>query len=562
MSSKKVKKRVAAAPEEAPVAPQPAPATFEWLERHSLAVTLALILIASLRIVSTYTVFNHTSDEPNHIACGMEWLDKGTYTYETQHPPLARVAAALGPFLLGVRSQGPVVPDTTSVPKEGTAILYRDHHYDLSLALARAGILPFFWIACLVVYWWGRRYFSGTVAAISVFLFTFLPVTLAHGGLATTDMALTAFTGAAFLSALIWLEEPSPRNSVLLGASTALAVLSKLSAPMFLAAAFLLAFLWYAWTARPQFGAIARRLAKPFGIALLAGFLLVWAGYRFSVGKAGGILLPAPQLFTGLQAVIHHNQQGHPNYLFGQRSPRGFWDYYLVVLAVKTQLAFLILAGIGLPMLLRTRSPYRFAWLPVVFSLAILAVGMGSNINIGVRHIMPIYIGLSIVAAVGALRLWELSHGRKWVVAVLGLLLVWNSAASLFSHPDYLAYFNELAGSHPENILVDSNLDWGQDMKRLAARLHQLGARELTMNQFLIADLEKEHGFPPIHEMDLMNPSPGWNAVSITHLKIARLGLWETYPQVQLWPERIPPTERVGKSILLWYFPPTPQPRP
>ena len=62
--------------------------------------------------------------------------------------------------------------------------------------------------------------------------------------------------------------------------------------------------------------------------------------------------------------------------------------------------------------------------------------------------------------------------------------------------------------------------------------------------------------------MNLMNPSPGWNAVSITHLKIARLGLWETYPQVQLWPDRIPPTERVGKSILLWYFPPATQPQP
>ena len=102
--------------------------------------------------------------------------------------------------------------------------------------------------------------------------------------------------------------------------------------------------------------------------------------------------------------------------------------------------------------------------------------------------------------------------------------------------------------------MVDSDLDWGQDMKRLAQRLHQAGAPELTFNQFLIADLEHEHGFPPIREMDLANPSPGWNAVSLTYLKVGRLGLWNSYPQLRLWPEYIEPTERVGKGVLLWYF--------
>ena len=559
MPSKKAKKRpIEAAAERPEASAAAAPALRSWLERHSLAVALALILIATLRIVSTYTVFNHTSDEPNHIACGMEWLDKGTYTYETQHPPLARIAAALGPFLLGIRSQGAVAPDTTSVSKEGIAILYSGHHYDLTLALARAGILPFFWIACLVVYWWGRRYFDRTVAVAAVFLFSFLPVTLAHGGLATTDMALAAFTGAAFLSAIVWLEQPSVRNSAIFGACTALAVLSKLSAPVFLAAAFLLAFLWHAWAVRPQpvlSASTARRLMKPLAIVIGVAFLVIWAGYRFSVGKVGGIPLPAPQLFTGWQAVMRHNQQGHPNYLFGEFRVHGFWDYYLVVLAVKTQLAFLLLAGAGVWTLLRRPNPYRLAWLPLIFSLAILVVAMCSNINIGARHILPIYIGLSLAAAAGVARLWELRAGRKWLVGVLGAMLFWDAGASLMSHPDYLAYFNELAGSQPENILVDSNLDWGQDLKRLGERLRQAGAREVHFNQFWIADLEKEHGFPPVREMDFSQPSPGWNAVGLTYWRIVRLQLHQMYPRAQFWPDRIPPTERVGKSILLWYFP-------
>jgi 4-amino-4-deoxy-L-arabinose transferase-like glycosyltransferase len=87
--------------------------------------------------------------------------------------------------------------------KEGAKILYTGDHYDRTLALARLGVLPFFWVACAMVYWWGRRYFSRAVAVVAVFLFTFLPPVLAHAGLATTDMALTAFMTAWFVTGLI-----------------------------------------------------------------------------------------------------------------------------------------------------------------------------------------------------------------------------------------------------------------------------------------------------------------------------------------------------------------------
>src|SRR5262249_9426552 len=143
----------------------------------------------------------------------------------------------------------------------------------------------------------------------------------------------------------------------------------------------------------------------------------------------------------------------------------------------------------------------------------------------------------------------------KWSGAVLALLLGWFGVSSAISHPDYIPYFNELAGSHPENIEVDSDLDWGQDLKRLSARLREVGAKEVTYNQFIVADLEKEHGFPPIREMDLARPSPGWNAADLTYLKLCRLGLFDTMPGLSLWPDQIPPTEMVGKSIRLWYVP-------
>jgi hypothetical protein len=531
------------------------------LERRSLAFSLALVLIASIRIIATYTVFNHTSDEPAHIACGMEWLDKGVYRWEPQHPPLARVATALGPYLLGVRSQGTVDRNRFSKFVEGTAILYRGHHYDLTLALARLGTLPFFWIACFVVYWWGKRCFGAAVGALAVFLFSFLPPVLAHAGLATTDMALTAFLGAAFLSGLVWTEQPTLVHAIWLGASSGLMVLSKFSCLAFFPASVVVALAWYLFSERPKMVWLARAVKErlpSFGLAVLVACLLIWAGYRFSFGKVEffNLHLPAPELYRGIQQVMEHNTAGHSGYLLGQRSATGWWYFFEVALAVKTPLAFLILLGFGVTLALRRQDRFRRPWLPLTFAGGILLVGMFSRINIGLRHVLPVYIGFAVLTALAVVRLLQLTETRKWVRIALPLLVVWLAGSSLLSHPDYLAYFNELGGSEPEKILVDSDLDWGQDLKRLARRLHEVGAQEVSFLQVFVADLEREHGFPPIRDkMDVQNPSPGWSAVEVTGWKGTRMGLGDRYPKAILWPDRVPPLERVGKSILLYYFP-------
>src|SRR5580765_4696269 len=86
------------------IGPQPASTLPDWIGRHARAIAIAAVLLATVRIAATYRVFSHTLDEPAHIGAGMEWLDKKAYTWEPQHPPLARVAAAIGPYLLGARS--------------------------------------------------------------------------------------------------------------------------------------------------------------------------------------------------------------------------------------------------------------------------------------------------------------------------------------------------------------------------------------------------------------------------------------------------------------------------
>jgi 4-amino-4-deoxy-L-arabinose transferase-like glycosyltransferase len=522
-----------------------------WAERRSLALAAAAILIGTLRIVATYAVFNHTVDEPAHIGCGMEWLSKGTYQLETQHPPLARVFSALGPFLAGERSQG-----RTDAYQEGAAILYHDLQYERNLTLARAGTLPFFWLACVVVYLAGARWYGKGPAALAVILFTCLPPILAHASLATTDMALTATVGLALYTALVWAEAPAAAHGAAMGLGCALAVLAKFSSLLFVPAC-LGALLAWAVVSERGWAPLRRLATARHGVSLLAalavGMVTVWAGYRFSF--RGGV--PAPELFAGLRYVYHHQTSGHASYLLGERSNSGFWLFYPVALAVKTPLAFLGLLAAGMALAWRRRGQTVWA-APLAFTVAILAVGLYSRIIIGTRHLLSIYFGFAILAAAAAWDWLGRATERKWAAWLAAALVVWLAASGAVNHPDYLAYFNELAGSRPERILADSDLDWGQDMLRLSARLRELRAPRVTFTPLLSAYLRDYHGFPPIQRSDPARPAPGWNAVSITAWKVMRLGLTFDHPEIVVWPDRVAKaTERVGRGVLLYYFPPS-----
>src|SRR5271157_3485014 len=133
MPAKQARRRNAPAVEKPPGSSTRA--ALDFLERRGAVVALTLTLVASIRIAATYPVFSHTFDEPAHIACGLEYLDKGVYKLEPQHPPLARAAAALGAYLTGIR-----YPDHSDAPSpefemssRGLAILYSGGHYDRTL---------------------------------------------------------------------------------------------------------------------------------------------------------------------------------------------------------------------------------------------------------------------------------------------------------------------------------------------------------------------------------------------------------------------------------------------
>src|SRR5260370_40069922 len=125
---------------------------FPWWRVGWVFYVFVILALGTLPIIGTYSVVSHTIDEPAHIAAGMELLDRGAFTCEQQHPPLARLAVAVGPYLLGARSQGkPEIFD------EGLAILYGTGDYTATLSAARFGILPFFVVLIAVGSFWAYR---------------------------------------------------------------------------------------------------------------------------------------------------------------------------------------------------------------------------------------------------------------------------------------------------------------------------------------------------------------------------------------------------------------------
>lgn len=520
------------------------------MERWALWIALALVAIATLRIAATYTTFSYTFDEPAHLACGMEWLEKHTYTYEPQHPPLTRVAVALLPRLTGAQGS-----TRKSMWDAGLDILTAQGDMDRTLALARAGTLPFFWLACWLTFLLTRWISSsGAAGVLAVFLVTMTPSVLAHGGLATTDMGLTATLLLAVYTGWRWIEQPSLRRAFAFGASTGLAVLAKFSTLVFLPSIAVIAALFWIIAERPAPARLIGLLRPRAPQALLAaavGALVIWAGYLFSFSG-----VPAPELFSGLAEVRKHNTTGHLTYLLGAANTVGWPYFYLAALAVKTPFAILTLALPGLLLLCSRTSFGTRGWLIPSTVLGILIYSsLFTQIKIGTRHVLPVFVAFGIAGACAVLWTLRRFDAKPLVHYALALVLLSLPVVSLAAHPDYIPYFNQIAGDKPEAFLVDSDLDWSQDVKRLAAKLKEVGATQVWFNQYAPGDLPRLFGFPPILPLDPDGPQPGWNAVSVTPMKYGLFkGSRYAYDRgFQFWPDRTKPIWRTPGGLLLFY---------
>jgi hypothetical protein len=287
-----------------------------------------------------------------------------------------------------------------------------------------------------------------------------------------------------------------------------------------------------------------------FGVAML----VAWAVYRFHIGPVapGGVPVPAPELFRGLSAFFTHGSGGHPAFLLGEVRLRGWWYYYLVVLAVKTPLPLLALAAVGGVHAIRARHAEGWtAVVPILGVLGALLPALLSRVDLGVRIVLAVYPFLAILAARGAVAAWQASGARMQMLArrsavialVAGMLVT-----PLRTWPDYLAYFNAVAGRHPERILVDSNLDWGQDLYRLADTVRARRIDSLRVHYFGSSQLSSV-GLANARRLGRDERTTGWVAASETFLA----GVWSDTSL--RWLARRTPVTRIGPSMRLYYIP-------
>jgi hypothetical protein len=522
--------------------------------KHWRIVSLAATLGAVVAIISTYRVFNNVYDEPAHIATGMEWLSRGTFTLDPQHPPLSRVASAILPWLAGHRFSG-----ESGMFEEGRLILGVGDHYRSTLALARLGHLPFFLLLVLVAWYWTRRMADERTAAIAVGFVVTNPSLLAHAGIAGTDIGPAALMPAALLAWSVWLETPDMKRNVIMGTLVALCGLTKFSALAYWLPAAIIVAALYAWRHPGQmlFLAGARRLFRPLVIAVASAAVVTWAMYRFHVGPVGDMTLPAPEFWLGLQEFFGRAARGHPTYLLGEVGVEGWWYYDIVALLVKTPIPLMIFASGGallalaeLPDIKRDRSASGARLQVLAGVLAVLVVASAARVDLGVRLDLPIYPLLAILAALGLSAAIGMAHAKAPRVAVAALG-AWALVIPVAAHPDHLAWFNLLAGRDPSKILVESNLDWGQDLYRLRDAANELRIDSLRVHYFGTASfasvgLERARRLRP-------NERPtGWIAASETFYA----GVWSD--TALHWLRAFRPVGHAGKSIRLYYIKPQP----
>jgi hypothetical protein len=511
----------------------------------------ALLFFAVLRIVSTYTIFSATYDEPVHVSAGLELLGQHRYELQHENPPLPRAVFAIAPMLSGMKYD-PATPRWIQVSE----VFHQNGRYKTNLVLARVGNLVFFLIAAIATWCWGRRELGDAGGLLTMLLFTMQPVVIGYSGLATHEAPAMAGLAVAVLAYLRWLEAPTNRRAIVFGAAYAFAILCKLSALGYVPAACAAIYLVRALR-DPETRRAWRRLLPSFVAAAITCMLLVWAGYAFTVGHMSDLdgyrdvldrraigrfverhptwLLPAPTFVLGITQLMRLNHDPWSSYLFGEVRTDGWWYYFPVALALKTTIASLVLAVAA-----AFARRARVAGEALAAAAAILAVAMPSHLDIGIRFILPMFVPLTVAAAATALLM--LRNHRKAVRVAAMALLAWHCAASLIAHPDEFPYFNELA-ANPSGCLIDSNLDWGQDVLRLRKVVRKKHIERIGLAVLGIHDFDKL-GFPPSYEAQRYVPSNGWVAVSETSLRIFGGFDWL----------RGRPYQRIGKSIRLYYI--------
>ena len=563
--------------------------TYWALAAALLGLQGAVMLRSALQETQTY-------DEAIRLAAGYSHLKTGDYRINPEHPPLGKILAAL-----------PLLPLRPRVPRDdpswmsrdpaefGRAFLYKNQ-VPADTMLFRGRLVTMLLTLCLgaALAVWTRRHFGAAAGLLAVFLYALDPNVTAHGRYITDTVLVSLLSFLAVIAWGAWLRTGKKRDLLWAALALALGLVSGFAA-LSLAPIFAVLYLIRRWQQRQGFAwrrlAAAGLVLGAVGVAVIAlayapeTWRLTFGGRANSAlqsSRTEGTTSPSAWLFRtakrlgvppysypmGLVSAAEHNHIGHPAYLLGQRSEKGGWWYYFpVAFAVKTPTAVLLLGLLGLllaarrtlrpplRLLYRRLREARFEW----YLLTLPAAGywllwMRSNINIGLRHVLPVYAFLFVLIAVAVLEFWP-PRMRRLLPVVLCCAISLQAYEWWRIYPHYLAFFNLPSGgpAHGPDYLADSNIDWGQDLKKLKVWHEAHGKPRLCLAYFGQAD-------PAYYGLEAAEPwlPPTWDterrarldciaAVSVTSLK----DVYRPAGEFE-WLRRMRPIDHVGYSIYIY----------
>jgi tetratricopeptide (TPR) repeat protein len=528
---------------------------------RNLVYGVVFIFILGLLFQEIASVWDDspTFDELVNPSVGYAELFTGDFALVDDHPPLYRIVMAFP--LLVFRPALPLDHDSWRKRQRGVADRYefaRRFFYvsngdaDRMLFWSRMVVVFLSVLLGLLVFMWAKELYGDRAGLFALFLYSFEPNIIAHSRLATNDLVFTLLTFATIYQFWRYCNAPSVRHLVFTGLLLALALLSKFSAlmlfPMLFALALLApgsnALLKAPFVSFSKGGGIPRALCAALLTLLSVSVVAVSLVFLFYRGQWGLFM-------QGINNALGHYQEGRSAFLLGNYSTTGWWYYFPIAFLLKTPVPLLIYALVAFLFwsLGKGKAGY-FLLVPV--GVVFLAVSQ-SHLNIGVRHILVIYPFLIVVASsITTIRF----SAPRFFWTCFGSLACWYAFSTAFIFPSYLAYFNEFVGPRKGYLaLADSNLDWGQDLKRLKMFMDKKGIEEVYLSYFGTAD--------PCHYgirfqylpgsfyrcgEEPSNGSAGFIAVSATNLQSVYLADRKSFD----WLKVYQPIGQIGYSIFVY----------